>query len=136
MEKTPVVLLIEDNQDNRFIYATMLRVRGYQVLEAATGEEGLVMASEHRPDLILLDIGLPRLNGLQVLAELKRDGRTMRIPVFAITAHTFPTELEKIIAAGFEKVMTKPIEPSELVEIVNTWFGFSGEISSGGQQGA
>ena len=125
MDKPPVILIVDDNEDNRVIFSTMLRFRGFQTLEAHTGEEGLVLAGEHRPDLILLDINLPQMNGIQVLAEIRRNARTARIPVFALTAYGHGEELQPILAAGFDKVVTKPIEPRRLLETLQNWFGLS-----------
>jgi two-component system cell cycle response regulator DivK len=125
MDKSPVILIVDDNEDNRVIYSTMLRYRGFQVLEADTGEEGLVLATEHRPDLILLDINLPGITGLEVFEMLRRDARTARTPVFAVTAYGHGDELRPILAAGFDRVVTKPIEPRHLLETLHDWFGMS-----------
>src|SRR5262249_20155424 len=94
------VLLVEDNEDNRIIYATALRYAGYAVLEAITGTEGLRQARDELPDLILMDISVPELDGWEATAILKADEKTRHIPVIAVTAHALPGDEERSLAAG------------------------------------
>src|SRR4029079_581882 len=88
------VLLVEDNEDNRIIYATALRYAGYAVLEAITGTEGVRLAREELPDLILMDISVPELDGWEATALLKADPATAHITILAVTAHALPGDQE------------------------------------------
>lgn len=88
------VLLVDDNEDNRTLFGIILRYHAFTVLEARDGESAVAMAIEHRPDLILMDLGLPGINGLEATALIKSDARTSTIPVLALTAfHTAEPEI-------------------------------------------
>src|ERR1043166_1909774 len=89
------VLLVEDNEDNRLIYATALRYAGYEVIEAVTGTEGVNLARSRRPDLILMDISVPEMDGWEATTLLKADPNTREIPVIAVTAHALPGDEER-----------------------------------------
>src|SRR5207253_2395411 len=89
------VLLVEDNEDNRIIYATALRFAGYEVLEAITGTEGVQSARTLHPDLVLMDISVPELDGWEATAILKADPATKHIPIVAVTAHALPGDEER-----------------------------------------
>src|SRR5687767_7506805 len=89
------VLLVEDNEDNRVVYSTILQYFGYAVVEAADGREGIRMAQEHHPDIILMDISIPFLDGWQATQQLKGDVATSTIPVIALTAHAMPEDRMK-----------------------------------------
>src|SRR6185312_5317175 len=94
------VLLVEDNEDNRIIYATALRYAGYEVLEAITGTEGVALARTHLPDLILMDISIPEIDGWEATAILKADPSTQHIPIVAVTAHALPGDRQRSVDAG------------------------------------
>jgi two-component system cell cycle response regulator DivK len=115
--------LVEDNEDNRVIYATALRYAGYLVSEAITGSQAITLARELRPELILMDIALPELDGWQATAVLKADSATQHIPVIAVTAHVLPGDIERSIAAGCDGYLAKPISPASLVAEVDRRFG-------------
>ena len=117
------VLLVEDNEDNRIIYATALRYAGYNVLEAVTGTEGIREARENQPDLILMDISVPELDGWEATAVLKADPRTQSIPVVAVTAHALPGDEERSIQAGCDGYLAKPIPPAMLIADVDRRLG-------------
>ena len=117
------VLLVEDNEDNRIIYATALRYSGYEVLEAITGTEGVNQARTKRPDLILMDISVPELDGWEATAILKADVDTAHIPIIAVTAHALPGDEERSLRAGCDGYLAKPISPAMLVAEVDRRFG-------------
>ncbi len=103
------VLLVEDNEDNRIVYTTILKYYGYRVLEAHNGIEGVSLAREAHPDLILMDVGLPGLDGWEATRRLKASDETRHIPVIALTAHAMAGEREKYLSAGFDDYIAKPI---------------------------
>jgi len=117
------VLLVEDNEDNRIIYATALRYAGYNVIEAVTGIEGVDRARTHKPDLILMDISIPDLDGWEATTILKGDAATKHIPIIAVTAHALPGDEERSLNAGCDGYLAKPISPAALVGEVDRRFG-------------
>jgi CheY-like chemotaxis protein len=117
------VLLVEDNEDNRMIYATALRYAGYTVLEATTGVEGVYEARTHRPDLVLMDISLPELDGWEATSILKADPLTKHIPIIAVTAHALPGDRQRSVDVGCDGYLAKPIPPAMLVGEVDRRFG-------------
>jgi len=117
------VLLVEDNEDNRIIYATALRYAGYEVFEATTGTEGVSHGRRHLPDLILMDISVPELDGWEATALLKADPATRHIPIVAVTAHALPGDEERSRAAGCDGYLAKPIPPATLLAEVDRRFG-------------
>lgn len=119
------ILLVEDNEDNRIIYATALRYAGYEVFEAITGTEGVEQARVNRPDLILMDISVPELDGWEATAIIKADPRTKDIPVIAVTAHALPGDEERSLQAGCDGYLAKPIPPAALIAEVDRRFGRS-----------
>ena len=114
----PVVLLVDDNEDCRIIYGSTLRHAGYAVRTAVDGFQCLESAASEKPDLILLDIGMPRMDGMEALAELKRDPRTTDIPVVAVSARVNKDQHEAVLQAGFSEVLLKPITPGEILASV------------------
>src|SRR5205807_8155427 len=91
------VLLVEDNEDNRIVYSTILRHFGYTVTEALNGEEGISKARTEKPDLILMDISIPIIDGWDATQVLKHDPETYEIPIIALTAHELASDRDKII---------------------------------------
>jgi CheY-like chemotaxis protein len=112
----PVLLLIEDNELNRDMLSRRLQSRGYQVIMAVDGLEGLSMAQARHPDLILMDMSLPLMDGWEVTSRLKADPETRSIPVLALTAHAINGDRERAIQAGCDEYDTKPVEFSRLVQ--------------------
>ncbi|MFT5204327.1 MAG: two-component system cell cycle response regulator DivK [Candidatus Aldehydirespiratoraceae bacterium] len=110
------LLLVEDNELNRDMLSRRLTKRGHEVLIAVDGAQGVSMAREEQPDLILMDMSLPVLSGWDATAELKADEETLRIPVLALTAHSMAGDKERALAAGCDDFDTKPIELSRLLE--------------------
>lgn len=112
------ILLVEDNADNRAIYGILLSHVGYDVVEAVDGETGIALARQRRPDLILMDISLPRISGWDATRLLKEDPDTAPIPVIALTAHAYPRDRKLARELGFAAYLAKPVEPRVVVEEV------------------
>ena len=110
------ILLVEDNDMNRDMLSRRLVRRGFEVVMAVDDEQGVHMAASHSPDLILLDMGLPILNGWDAARRLKADPVTQEIPIIALTAHAMGGDREKALAAGCDDYDTKPIELKRLLE--------------------
>ena len=113
-----VILIVEDNEKNMKLARDVLQARGYQTLEAVTGEEGVRLAKERKPDLVLMDIQLPGINGIDALKQLRADPATARIPIVAFTASVTPTDRTQINQAGFDTFLGKPINLKEFLETV------------------
>ena len=109
------ILVVEDNEKNMKLFRDVLIATGYRTLEATTGGEAVDMASEHTPDLVLMDIQLPDLDGVQALHRLRANARTATIPVLALTAQAMQGDRELCLAAGMDDYISKPIRPDELV---------------------
>ncbi len=108
------ILIVEDKATSRELLRTVLEKQGYAVTEAADGEEALQRARMEAPDLILLDLQMPILNGYNVLSELRREDRFATIPIVAVTASAMHGDREKALAAGFDGYLTKPLALSDL----------------------
>ena len=104
------VLVVEDNALNIKLVRTLLRLEGHEVVEVSTGERAVEIAAQIKPDLILMDIQLPGINGLEACALLKADPRTATIPIIALTSYAMPGDKDKALAAGCAGHMTKPID--------------------------
>lgn len=117
------VLLVEDNEDNLVVYRTILDHVGYNVLEARDGEEGVSRARQEHPDLILMDISIPKIDGWEATRRLKADQATRDIPIIALTAHALEEDRERAIAAGCDGYLAKPVEPRRVVEEVQRFVG-------------
>jgi len=113
---TPLVLLVEDYDDTREMYASYLSYSGYRVAEARDGEEALSLAFSLRPDIILMDLALPRMDGWEATRRLKGDERTSSIPVVALTGHALTGHAEGARAAGCDSFVIKPCLPDDLVD--------------------
>jgi len=111
----PLILIVEDNENNKKLLRDVLRHRGYRVAEAGTAEEGTALAAEQHPALILMDIQLPGMSGVEALARLRSDARTRHIPVVAVTASAMDQDRTRIMAAGFNAYQRKPISVKELL---------------------
>jgi len=119
----PKILLVEDNEMNRDMLSRRLERRGYQVVIAVDGEQGVAMAQSEAPDLILMDMSLPVLDGWEAARRLKADPETQAIPVIALTAHAMVGDREKAIAAGCDDYDTKPVEFQRLLEKIEAILG-------------
>jgi two-component system cell cycle response regulator DivK len=112
------VLIVEDNDKNMKLARDVLQAKGYATLEAVTGEDGVRLAREHSPDLVLMDIQLPGISGIEALQQLRADPATARIPILALTASVTPGDRSRITAAGFDAFLSKPINLKEFVDTV------------------
>ena len=112
------VLLVEDNELNMKLFRDVLQATGYRTLEAATGGRAIELAAEHEPSVVLMDIQLPDLDGVEALRRLRADERTASIPVLAVTAQTMRGDVERFLAAGFDGYVSKPLDIVALVSTV------------------
>src|SRR4029077_12359536 len=110
------ILLVEDNEMNRDMLSRRLQKKGFEVVIAIDGGEGVAKGKSEKPDLILMDLSLPVMDGLQATAKIKADPETQPIPVLALTAHAMADDRAKALAAGCEDYDTKPIELPRLLE--------------------
>jgi len=115
------VLVVEDNEDSRELVVKVLKNKGYLVIAAVDGEEAVEKAIAEKPDLILLDISLPKLDGYEVAKKLKCLEEFQEIPIVALTAHAMKGDREKVIVAGFEGYITKPINVRELPDQLKSY---------------
>ena len=115
-----LILVVEDNENNRLLLRDVLQAQGYRTAETDTAEEGIRLAASARPALILMDIQLPRMNGIEALHHLRADPLTRDIPVIAITASAMTHDRQRIMAAGFDNYQTKPINVREFLDGVRT----------------
>jgi two-component system, cell cycle response regulator DivK len=113
-----LILIVEDNDKNRKLVRDLLTVKGYRLLEAERGEDGLRLAREQRPALVLMDIQLPGIDGIETLRQLRADPATAAIPVIAVTASAMTQDRQKILAAGFDGYQSKPISVRPFLEAV------------------
>ena len=109
------ILLIEDHEDNRRIVRDLLTPAGYEVVEALTGEDGVTMADTHHPDLILMDIQLPGLDGYEATRTIKANPALSRIPIIAVTSYALSGDDVKAREAGCDAYVTKPFSPRALL---------------------
>ncbi len=109
------VLVVEDQEDNRRILRDLLTSGGYEVLEAVTGEEGVALAEAQRPDLILMDIQLPGLDGYEATRRIKANPTLRQIPIIAVTSYALSGDDAKALEAGCDAYITKPFSPRELL---------------------
>lgn len=112
------VLVVEDNEKNMKLFRDVLLAAGYRILEATTGGQAVELAAGHTPDLVLLDIRLPDIDGVETLNRLRADERTTSIPVLALTAQAMHGDRERFLAAGFDGYVSKPVNILEFVGAV------------------
>lgn len=112
------ILYIEDNEANRMLMRFLLEAAGYELLEAQDAETGLRLAAEHRPDLILMDLQLPGMDGITARKKLKEIPETRDIKVIAVTSFAMKEDREKAMAAGFEDFVSKPIDTEKMLETI------------------
>jgi two-component system cell cycle response regulator DivK len=115
-----LVLIIEDNDKNLELVRDILQAKGYDTLEAGTAEDGLRLAGARGPDLILMDIQLPGMNGIDALKVLRAEPATARIPVIAITASVMQSDRQEIMRGGFDGFIEKPITVRSFLDVVET----------------
>ena len=115
------ILIIEDNENNRCLFRDILVFHGYKVTVASDGQEGVALARELKPDLILMDIQMPGMDGMTAGCILKGDPATSGLKIVAITSFAMRGDQEKILAAGFDGYLSKPISTRELPGLVKQW---------------
>jgi two-component system cell cycle response regulator DivK len=113
-----LILIVEDNEKNLKLVRDVLQVKGYETLEAGTAEDGLRIARGHAPDLVLMDIQLPGMSGIEALKALRADPATAALPVVAITASVMQQDRQEIMRAGFDGFIEKPINLRGLLDTV------------------
>jgi two-component system, cell cycle response regulator DivK len=126
------ILVVEDQPDNRQILRDLLTSADFEVIEAEDGEAGLVAAAAHRPDLILMDIQLPGLDGYEATRRLKADAALHAIPVIAVTAHSLSGAEDKARAAGCDAYISKPYSPRQLLAKVREYLSGAATTTTGG----
>ena len=113
-----LILIVEDNEKNRKLVRDILQFKGYQLLESETAEAGIELARQHKPALILMDFHLPGMNGIEAFKILRTDPLTSSIPILAVTASAMTEDRQKMMAAGFDGLQTKPINVKEFLQAV------------------
>lgn len=119
----PTIILVEDNEDNRDMLSRRLQRKGFSVLIAVNGEEAVGMVQREHPDLVLMDISLPVMDGFEATRRLKQNDATKSIPIIALTAHAMSGDREKAIEAGCDDYDTKPVELPRLLQKINALLG-------------
>ena len=117
------VLIIEDQEDNRTILRDLLTSAGFEILEAVNGIKGVETALVERPDLILMDIQMPEMDGYEAARRIKAEPTTTAIPIIAVTSYALSGDEEKAKAVGCDGYVTKPFSPRALLAIVRVWLG-------------
>ena len=117
----PQVVVVEDNERNMKLFREVLNASGYRTLEAETGKRAVALATEHRPDLVLMDIHLPDIDGVEALRMLRADERTASVPVLALTAQAMEGDRERFLAAGFDGYLSKPVNIADLLDAVRRY---------------
>lgn len=112
------VLIVEDNALNMKLLRDVLAVKGYATLEATTGTRAVELARLHQPDVVLMDVELPDVDGAEVLRRIRADGRTASLPVVAVTAQAMDGDRDRLLRAGFDEYLSKPVDVSELLGVL------------------
>ena len=115
------VLVVEDNELSMKLFRDVLTAQGYRTLQATTGGDALALAAEHAPDLVLMDIQLPDIDGVEALGRLRADERSASLPVLALTAQAMEGDRERFLAAGFDGYLSKPVDIAEFVATVKRY---------------
>jgi len=112
------ILVVEDNEKNMKLFRDVLQATGYSTLEATTGEEAIELSLSQAPALVLMDVQLPGIDGVEALERLRQNERTASIPVLALTAQAMSGDRERFLEAGFDGYLAKPVDVGELIEAV------------------
>ena len=115
------ILVVEDNEKNMKLFRDVLGATGYRTVEATTGGEAVLLATEQAPDLVLMDIQMPGVDGVEALRRLRADERTAAIPVLAVTAQAMQGDREHFLAEGFDGYLSKPVNVRELIGTVRQY---------------
>jgi two-component system cell cycle response regulator DivK len=119
--QVPQILVVEDNEKNMKLFRDVLLATGYRTLEATTGGQAVELATTHAPDLVLMDIQLPDVGGVEALGRLRADARTASVPVVALTAQAMEGDRERFLAAGFDGYLSKPVNVTDLIATVKRY---------------
>ena len=122
-----LILVVEDNDKNRKLVRDVLTFKGYEIIEAETGEEGVRLAQERHPSLVLMDIRLPGIDGIEALRQLRAEAATREIPIMAMTASVMTADRQKITDAGFDAFQSKPLKVSDFVAAVERILDHTGK---------
>ena len=117
----PQILVVEDNEKNMKLFRDVLLATGHRTLEATTGGQAVELATAHSPDLVLMDIQLPDIGGVEALGRLRADERTASVPVVALTAQAMEGDRERFLAAGFDGYLSKPVNVADLIATVKRY---------------
>jgi len=115
------ILVVEDNDRNMRLFCDVLQASGYSTLEATTGESAVALAIDHGPDLVLMDIQLPDIDGVEALGRLRADERSASLPVLALTAQAMEGDRERFLAAGFDGYLSKPVNIADFITTVKRY---------------
>ena len=115
MKNTKRILVVEDNETNMYLISFILKSRGYEIIEAKSGEEGVDIAIKERPDLILMDIQLPGIDGLEATKRIRRSEAAREIPIVALTSYAMTGDREKSLSAGCTGYIEKPVNPDTIL---------------------
>jgi two-component system, cell cycle response regulator DivK len=118
---TRQILVVEDNERNMRLFCDVLQASGYRTLEATTGEQAVELVFEHRPDLVLMDIQLPDIDGVEALGRVRADDGFASVPILALTAQAMEGDRERFLAAGFDGYLSKPVDIAEFVATVKRY---------------
>lgn len=113
-----LILIVEDNEKTRKLLRDVLQFKGYRTIEAEMGEDGVTLAMQHKPDLILMDYQLPGIDGIEAFRRIRSSSDTAHIPIVAVTASAMPEDAKKMKEAGFDGLLTKPINVKRFVQFV------------------
>ena len=123
MTDAATILIVDDYPDSLDVWDIYLRASGFEVLRAEDGPEALKCACERLPDLVVMDLELPGLTGIEVARQLRDKAETRHIPLIASTGHSLPAKLDEAKRAGFDQILIKPCDPGELVESIRRHLG-------------
>nr|WP_254447125.1 response regulator [Dolichospermum sp. UHCC 0259] len=121
LENAPLILLVEDNEANIMTIADYLEVKGYRLLVAKDGETGVALAKSEHPDLILMDIQMPGMDGIEAMKHIRADEQIANIPIIALTALAMPEDEERCLSAGANQYLSKPLKLKQLTQIIQQW---------------
>jgi two-component system cell cycle response regulator DivK len=118
-----LILIVEDNDKNMKLLRDVLQFRGYETIEASTGSDGVRLTHERKPDLVLMDIQLPDIDGMSALKQIRADPASRSIPVLAVSASAMPDDQQRIVSSGFDAYIMKPINIKSFIETVDRFVG-------------
>ena len=121
------VLVVEDNERNMKLFRDVLAASGYRTLEATSGAAAVELVKRHQPDLVLMDVRLPDIDGVEVLRTIRTDARTAFLPVVAVTAQAMDGDRDRFLRSGFDEYLPKPVDIRELLEIVRRYCASVGD---------